>query len=239
MNKTGGNLHELTSRAAEYGLVLRGGFCIDVDEALPDCQPGVPAAMLMLFGQAGSSIWECFSASPEYADGKAHPMDRWSRRIGDSLAADWGGRALFPFEGPPWHPFGQWAQRAEAVHASPLGILMHPRYGLWHAYRFAIALPAIIDGWQVDDVASKIPAVRIHACDECVDKPCLQACPVDAFSQGHYDVAACVNHLAANKQAMCHNSGCLARDACPEARAWLYEPAHSRFHMRQFVASQS
>ena len=29
--------------------------------------------------------------------------------------------------------------RAEAVAPSPLGILIHPDYGLWHAYRGALA----------------------------------------------------------------------------------------------------
>src|SRR4030095_137820 len=33
----------------------------------------------------------------------------------------------------------RWAMRAEAVAPSPLGILIHPDYGLWHAYRGALA----------------------------------------------------------------------------------------------------
>ena len=50
-----------------------------------------------------------------------------------------GGAAHFPFGGPPWLPFIRWAQRAGPVYPSPIGPLVHPDFGLWHAYRGAIA----------------------------------------------------------------------------------------------------
>ena len=37
-----------------------------------------------------------------------------------------------PVRRPPYWPFQQWARRAEPVHPSPIGVLIHPRYGLWH-----------------------------------------------------------------------------------------------------------
>lgn len=48
-----------------------------------------------------------------------------------------GATAVYPFQ-PPWQPFQRWAMRAEDVQSSPLGILIHPDYGLWHAYRAAL-----------------------------------------------------------------------------------------------------
>lgn len=198
---------------------------------MPGYQAGHKAAALLLFGQAGSGIWASFSDSTEFADAAAHPMDRWSRRVGDELAQVLGGKALFPFEGPPWHPFGRWAQRTEAMQPSPLGILMHPEYGLWHAYRFAVALPGAMP-------EPSLPVAEpSHACDSCAARPCLQACPVNAFRDGAYDVAACANYLHDNAQAACHRLGCLARVACPEAGTFSYEPEHRQFHMRQFLAS--
>ena len=40
-----------------------------------------------------------------------------------TLAQNLGAVALYPFGGPPYWPFQQWAQRCEPVHPSPLGLL--------------------------------------------------------------------------------------------------------------------
>ena len=47
-------------------------------------------------------------------------------------------RSCTPRTGRPWLPFQQWARKAEPVHVSPLGVLIHPDYGLWHSYRGAL-----------------------------------------------------------------------------------------------------
>ena len=231
------DIGDIAALANDHGLILRGGIRVEGDEGVPDCPSGEAAAMLLLFGQAGSAIWPHFSGSPEYRDGQADPLDRWSTRVGNALAQQLGGMALFPFEGPPWYPFGQWAQRAESLRPSPLGILMHPAYGLWHAYRFAVALPSTSipdDGLPITPSA---PRPGPHACDSCVGAPCLRACPVDAIQAGGYDVAACAAYLRAHDDAPCHQLGCLARAACPESRETRYEPVHCQFHIRQFLAS--
>ena len=55
------------------------------------------------------------------------------------LGQRFGATPLFPFDGPPWLPFQRWAARAEPLHASPIGPYIHPRHGLWHAWRGALA----------------------------------------------------------------------------------------------------
>ena len=111
-------------RAIEQrGLAAQGAFALDDGErqgALAD------VATIALVGLAGRRGWAAFSASPEARDGPADPLDRWSRRVVDALAVGLGARALYPFDGPPHWPFQRWARRAEAVHASPLGLLIHP-----------------------------------------------------------------------------------------------------------------
>src|SRR5205085_1002671 len=122
--------------AREIGLVLRGGFLLEPQE-----QVGALAGIssVLLFGFTGSAQWPVFAASPEAADGRPHPLDRWSRRALDGLAEAFGATALYPFDGPPHWPFQAWAQRAEPVFPSPLGVLIHPDYGLSHSYRGALA----------------------------------------------------------------------------------------------------
>jgi hypothetical protein len=193
---------------------------------VPAFADGRPAAGLALLGPVGGSLWRPFIASPEAVDGAPDPRDRWSRRVIDGLAAAFGARALYPFGGPPYLPFQRWAMRAEPVAPSPLGILIHPEYGLWHGYRGALAFAEAID-W---------PAAhpRPSPCTSCIARPCLTACPVDAFTGDRFRVAACRSHLERPAGGDCLEGGCLARAACPVGREHAYPAAQVRFHMAAF-----
>lgn len=222
---------DLAQAVEAVGLRLRGGFHCDPADAVPACRDGQPAGTLVLLGNASADFWPEFAASPEYQDADPHPLDRWSRRVIESLAQEFGASALFPFEGPPYHPFQRWAGKAEPVWPSPLGVLIHPLYGLWHGYRGALAFAEPITGMPVrEDMPSP--------CESCADKPCLSACPVDAFTQGRYHVAHCVNHIASPSGEDCMASSCRARRACPVGKAHLYGAEQSRFHMTAFLESR-
>src|SRR5262245_19280390 len=96
---------------APHGLRLRGGFVPRIGDGLPALAGGQHAAVVWMVGQVGAECWAHFAASPFFGDGLADPMERWSRSIADSLAGPRGGLVLMPSEGPPWHPFQQWALR--------------------------------------------------------------------------------------------------------------------------------
>ena len=230
----------LSAALQVHGLHLRGGFCPQAHEAitLPD---GRPAAVLWLAGNVGGSMWEAFQSSPFAHDDLPHPLDRWSRQIGDALALQFGGAALYPFDGPPllphYHPFQQWASRSEALFPSPLMLRIHPEHGLWHAYRFALAFPAV----DADDRA----ALSQHTdgafqdqnpCLTCIEQPCLHACPVQAFDGQQFAVERCRDHVRHDAEQQCLRGGCLARNACPVAPQLRYAPAQARFHMQAFLA---
>lgn len=222
--------NEIKSLAQRHGVAVRGGFSTQKADDIPQKTPGEATLSLVLFGQVGPSLWSAFEDSPELTDGKSNPMDRWSERVGNTIAREMNGLALFPFGGPPHHPFQQWAVRAESVSPSRLGISIHTQYGLWHAYRFAVALPTKVIG--LDPESSKMPV-----CDSCVGHPCLSKCPVGAFGDDGYDVTICFNYLNENLEAPCHSIGCLARDACPEGQEFRYGEEQIRFHMHQFYQS--
>jgi len=181
-------------------------------------------------GFVGSDNWPAFANSSEAADGQPNPLDRWSARVVSALALSLGATPLFPFDGPPFLPFQRWAQKAEPVHPSPLGILIHPDWGLWHAYRGALAFAERIDLPPADR--------RPSPCDSCADKPCLSACPVGAFTPAGYNVPACVSHIAAPAGADCMNAGCRARRACPVGAQYRHVPAQAEFHQQAFLAAQ-
>lgn len=226
-------LAHLREFAADNGLAVRGVFASTDDDGLPALAGGDPVRAIVLIGNEGSSLlWPVFAASPEYGDGKPDPLDRWTRRIGEVMAQRFAAVALFPFDGPPHHPFQRWAIRTGEMFPSPVGLLAHPEYGLWHAFRFAIG------------VAQPLAEVVIRReqtspCIDCAQRPCLSACPVDAFVDGDYLVHRCVAHLVAHPGGSCIGAGCLARHACPVGQAHRYLAAQAEFHMQAFVGKRT
>lgn len=221
---------ELIADLSRQGLVLRGVLNPEPADGWPALPDGEPA-QLWLVGAVGSSLWAAFSASPEFGDGLSDPLDRWSRRIAEHWAQRLGGLAMFPFGGPPHWPFQRWADRAEPLTPSPLGLRLHPVHGLWHAYRFALLLPQRF-------TSSEAPVKRATdmpgACATCPSL-CVKACPVGAHDNG-FNLQRCVAHLRTPAGQACLESGCQARSACPEGPASAYLPAHAAFHMQAFAA---
>lgn len=225
-------LADIEARIRVLRLEPRGAFQCAPQDQVPAQTDGVPARSLVLIGTIGSGFWPAFDAARSRLGDHPHPLDAYSRQIITALAGEFGAMALFPFEGPPWLPFTRWAQRAEAVHAAPIGPLIHPHYGLWHAYRGALSFDREITGIST-------PARLPSPCDSCKDKPCLSTCPVAAFSEAGYAVSVCRDHLHRAAGRRCMESGCLARQACPVGAEYRYRPDHARFHMQAFLKAHS
>ena len=210
---------DLRELLALHGLIFRGAF--DPEAGEPELA-GVGTVVLV--GNAGGAMWEVFAP---HIDGGKNPLDRWTKRVIDPIAERFGARAIYPFD-LDVPPFQRWALRAESVYASPLGILIHPEYGLWHAYRAALLFAERLE--LPERLSAPSP------CDSCAEKPCLCACPVGAFSGSAYDVAACAAHIE-KPQANCTTAGCHARNACPIGQVWRYAEPQTRFHMSAFARS--
>ena len=222
---------ELASR----GLILRGGFAFEQDEDAPAGPAGAPALAALLVGQRGAEPWPHFQQWLQRQSGTvANPLDTWSREIIASVARRFGARAVSPSD-KPYLPFQQWAMRAEGLRPSPLGILMHPDYGLWHAYRGALL-------FDTQDAAAAIAGMNqhahipIHLCDRCDGKPCLKSCPVDAYDGRGFNYADCLSHVRSEQGRPCRDDGCLDRNACPYGLEWRYPADVQRFHMAAFAS---
>ena len=217
---------EAAVRAA--GLSPRGVVRLgpeDAVEALPD---GRAAASALLVGWRGRDGWAAFAGSDERRDGRADPLDRWSVRVIGDLAARFGGMAIFPFAGPPYRPFLRWSARAEGLTATPLGFAIDVEVGLWHGFRGAVV--------TAEDLGPEATA-QSSPCATCAGRPCLEACPANAFTAGGYDVAACRGFLESHAGGLCRTDGCRARDACPVGRRHRYAADQIRFLMSAFRAS--
>ncbi|MGO1117978.1 hypothetical protein ACTL6U_04710 [Rhodovibrionaceae bacterium A322] len=197
---------------------------------LPDLAGRRPATLLLV-GAVGGEFWSAFSQAPEFSDGRDNALDRWSERLIRAVAGEAGGLALFPSDGPPYQPFQLWARLSEPVFSSPLGLLVHPDWGLWHAYRGALLLPQTLE-----DLPQKPHSIS-SPCDSCREKPCLHHCPVGAFSTEGYDVAACARHLRSADLANCLQKSCAARRACPLGRDHHYDREQTAFFMSAFLES--
>ncbi|MGI9510404.1 MAG: hypothetical protein ACR2QJ_13785 [Geminicoccaceae bacterium] len=181
---------------------------------------------MAIVGNVGSAVW------PHYREARRdHPalsLDHWTRDVVGRIAEEFGLDAVYPFEGPPYHPFIQWAKRTGTLFPSPLGLTIHPTFGLWHAFRAALLFDHAFD--RPNETAE-------HPCDSCEDRPCLSACPVDAFTGDGYDFNACLDHLSTPVNA-CRDGGCLARIACPVGKTYRYRLDHAAFHMQQLLKAR-
>ncbi|KQZ81948.1 hypothetical protein ASD64_09395 [Mesorhizobium sp. Root157] len=212
---------------AAHGLIARGGFNFEVAEAAPTALSGDPAKAVLLVGQAGAAPWPHFmrwrQSKPRDL---ANPLDTWSREVIGGIAERFGGRAVSPND-RPFLPFQQWAMRAEGLKPSSIGVLLHPDYGLWHAYRGALLFDHEIEIQAPDKV--------IHLCDTCVGKPCLKSCPVDAYSEAGFAYQDCLAHVRGPTGEPCRSLGCFDRNACPYGTAYRYPAEVQAFHMAAFA----
>ncbi|MGB5557835.1 MAG: ferredoxin [Paracoccaceae bacterium] len=205
--------------ALTAALDIFGGFHpTPADDAPTDTET------LLLLGPHEPGFWPHVSAAPEISDGLPNPLDRWSARIIAGLADKAGGRALFPFGGPPYQPFIAWALRSGRAWTSPVGLLVHDRAGLFVSYRGALALPYHVD----------LPRPPPKPCDTCSGQPCRNACPVSALTDAGYDLDRCHAYLDTNRGKDCMAQGCAVRRACPVSAAYGRLAEQSAFHMKAF-----
>lgn len=208
------------------GFTALGWFKVKPEDGVPDSCCGCPASAVVMVGNAGPEMWLRFA---EACDPDYDTLDAWTEAVLSELAVRLGADAHFPFAKPPL-PFLRWAGRSGFAHTSPLGMSIHPKYGLWHAYRAALAFPVEID--LPDASASVSP------CEACESKPCLSTCPVGAFTGTSYDVPVCATHMATPDGSDCLELGCRARRACPVGREFTYDPRQAHFHMSAFLRAR-
>ena len=215
-------LEELTAGLQGTGLAVRG-WC--VDQIIQSEPQDNRDHAIVLIGNLGGGFWSTFQKSG-FEDN--HALDRWTKHVLDPIAEKLGCLPLYPSD-KPYQPFQQWAKKAEGLEPSPHGILMHPEYGLWQAYRAAM----VFSDFDELPVATTVT----HACNSCADKPCLTTCPVGAYSRQGFDVASCREYVRAHPKGHCATKGCLARQACPVATVHQYSNDQQRFHMKAFLKS--
>lgn len=206
------HIERLTAQVVPYGLFVMGHVCEGSDT-------------IFLIG-ADKDFWGHFTQSPEFSDAQPDPIDRWSKRLLNTIAQEHDGSAIFPSDGPPFAPFIAWATKSGRFWQSPTGMLIHDKAGLMISIRGAIRVP----------VVSRPQPLAERPCGTCPEKPCATACPVLALSTQHfYDVPTCKIHLDTSQGTDCMLGGCLVRQACPVSQSFNRPAEQSAFHMNAFM----
>ena len=218
-------LAEIDRLLAGTGLIVRGAFHPAPGDGVRALADGRAAETVVLVGNVGKAMWRAFRREVPEITGK-DPLDSWVDAHLARAAAALGAEIVFATR-KPWPPIQRWAMKAGGVHRSPIGILIHPEFGLWHVYRGALLFARKL----------ALPSMRASEspCDTCAKKPCLTACPADAFKPESFDMHACIGHVESPKGKACASGGCLARRACPVGRAHAYAPEEGAFHMAAVV----
>lgn len=226
----------LKKKLTERGMKLLGAVQL-TNELCAESEVHFAGKYAIVVGNAGSDMWEAFMKSEEFLDGEDDPMNRWVRRVISGMVEALGCHVRYPSDEPYW-PFQRIACEATQAHNSPIGLLVHPKYGLWHAYRAIIILNQ--DNEMYGVVQELIASVQNmdHPCESCIDKPCLSSCPVVAFSGSELDTETCFKHLDSPKSPDCMSIGCGARNACPYGLPYKYAEAQIKFHMKSYRGPQ-
>jgi hypothetical protein len=226
MSPTAATIENIDRHLAGTGLFVRGAFHPAPEDGVRPLADGRAAGTVVLVGNAGKEMWRAFRRDVPELAGK-DPLDTWVDAHLEHAAAALGAEIVYATR-KPWPPIQRWALKAGGVYRSPIGILIHPEFGLWHVYR-----GALLFGEKLD-LATMPPSVA-SPCEGCAKKPCLTTCPADAFKPDSFDMHACVGHVESAKGKACATGGCLARRACPVGRAHAYVAEEGAFHMAAVV----
>lgn len=233
-------LEKLIAALAEWGLNLVHVF--DLSE-LPDSMRADLKALqpdlnkfqqLVLIAHGGKDLWQRFKAEQVQGD---EPLDQmcvnaWKSVVEKEPLRNPNYQILYP-TAEPLASTGVSLPALGALagwhHTSPLGIGIHPQFGLWSAYRLLILTDtnlANVSNLQNDNLNAGTEAQS--PCDACASKPCLAACPAGAVNATAFKVSDCIDHRMSPGSA-CQQQ-CLSRIACPVAREHRYTKEQINYH---------
>jgi hypothetical protein len=219
----------------DRGLNLQAIFQFD---QLPDvlkakivqCEPeSTRYQRLILLGNAGSQFWQSMQHHRIRITQDEDPVDNFFiRTVENTFDTDPDYRIIYP--GNHFLPLQDLGKLAGWHHESPLGLGIHPVFGLWFAYRGVIMsnsdfIPATDDF----DTTSESP------CASCDQKPCIPACPADAVTKSGFKIKPCSNYRL-EPDSRCQ-SRCVSRLVCPIGRDHRYLEEQMAYHYGHSLTS--
>lgn len=184
---------------------------------------------LVLIGSSGRGLWAALQAAL-WLDGRPDPVDTWCEaavgRWGDRELGD-GWRPLWPNAEEHPIPVTALAELSGWSHRSRMGLGVHPRHGLWFAWRAVVVTDRPLE------LSRPVPTTS--PCDACADAPCVSRCPGGATGgEAGMDIGLCFAERTRPGAACAHRCG--ARLACPVGADHRYSAAQIEHHHRSSEA---
>ncbi len=206
--------------------------------AIPADAVPFAARSIVLIGNGGGAFWRAFTDHADRHPGwreRAHPLDDFSRAIVThevAPAAQAAGArctAIYPFiNGGATLNFIELAKIAGLGGPSLLGVVVHPRFGPWIAFRAALIVDCDLD--------APGPAIGFDPCPGCVTRSCLAACPAGAVAYpAGWDIPRCLTHRVEQESACAPR--CHARAACVLGPEHRYPDDELAYHQRRALAA--
>lgn len=171
---------------------------------------------LCLIANGGSTLWDHL---PHPLNELTHPFDQFS--IDQMKKLDVNARILFPHAqlNIPLQKIGRFLNLSRP---SLLGLDINKEFGVWFAFRGAFLTSQKIN--------SKTHEAFESPCNNCIEKPCISACPANAIKTKNMpDLKRCIE-FRLTKNSKCVDK-CLARLACPYQKIHQYKTEQITYHM--------
>lgn len=194
------------------------------------------ARSIVVIGNGGGAFWDAFQHHAKENPGwmtRDNPLDDFTRVVIErELGPILRGVAhtiVYPFmSGGPTLNFMEAGKAAGLSGPSILGVMVHPVYGPWIAFRAAILLSESID--------APGEACGFDPCPSCIARTCISACPAEAVSLGGgWDIPKCLTHrveMEADCAPRCH-----ARAACVLGPQHRYPDEELAYHQMRALRS--
>jgi epoxyqueuosine reductase len=196
------------------------------------------ARSIVVIGNGGGAFWRAFKEHTARNPGwvkRENPLDDFTREIVEheilpiARAGSVRCEATYPFmAGAPMLNFIELGKLAGIGGPSILGVLVHPTFGPWIAFRVALLVDVEID--------APADALGFDPCPTCASRSCINACPVHVVSYPRgWNIPKCLEHrveVEADCAPQCHS-----RVACVLGPEHRYPDDELAYHQMRALRS--
>ena len=236
-------LDRIRKAGQPYGLNLVAGIPIARYDAMVT-EPYRAAAIdggarsIVVIANGGGALWQALQLHARQKPGwftRDHPLDDFTREVVENQivpavqSAGLSSTTIYPFmsSGRTLN-FIELGKIAGLAGPSILGVVVHPRFGPWMAFRAAL----LVD----EDIDLPGEAIGFDPCPTCESRSCVPACPTGAvaFPAG-WDIPRCLNYRI-ESEADCAPR-CHSRVACVLGPEHRYPDDEVAYHQRRALAA--
>jgi epoxyqueuosine reductase len=176
---------------------------------------------LILIGHAGQSLWDKVKASNFVS---IDPIDVYSKHHTTEFFRQYFSEQDYEIVFPTKNQTSIGLQALGKIvgwhNESPFRVGINQKWGSWFAYRAVVLIKA--------NYLTSAPMSDESPCNNCVEKPCIAACPANALVENSLDIVLCTGYRM-QSDSQCKDR-CIARMTCPIAKEHQYKLEQIGYH---------